>query len=217
MKTTNYFKLPDAEFLAFAYSIYSQCDDNETKWKLDSQRMVEFGSLRGNADSTYKLNSDLSERNHLTAVQKNKAFGELKSFLSLFINYLEGNESVPDDALESMHLRPRKYPARHPLPVPTEVPLIETTQQHDEITIYVTRIEHGQPAQGVQLKPYHGFKLKWKFEDEEDWHVELSTRLHYTIFFDVKDEARRIIATVAWVNPRLQEGPWCLPINLVIS
>jgi hypothetical protein len=141
-------------------------------------------------------------------VEKNRAFGELKHFLSLFINYLEGNEMVPDDGLKDMHLRPRTPAGRQPLPVPVEAPMVTVARQHDELTVYVTRIEHGQPADGVQLKPYHGFKLRWKFEDETKWRFELSTRLHYILYFDRKDEGRRVILSVAWVNTRLHEGPW---------
>jgi hypothetical protein len=210
-------KKTDAQFIAFANDFYNQVLDHQIDWHIDENRIKELKRLTTAATNAYNDNMKPSTRNHLTSVAKKQLFGELKHFLSLFIDFLEGNEGVSDESLAEMNLRPRTHPVRQPLPVPSEVPLIETMQQHDEITVYVTRIEHGQPSQGVQLKPYHGFKLRWKFEDETDWHVEVSTRLHYTLFFEAADESRRVVLSAAWINPRLQEGPWTVLINVVIA
>jgi hypothetical protein len=217
MSQNSTLRQPDAQFVAFIKDFYDYVEGHQVSWGLNDNLVKQLKSLTGSATHFYEKNMAPSTRNHLTAVDKKHAFGELKHFLSLFINALEGNPEVTDEDLDEMGLRPRIQPVHKPLPVPTEAPLIETDQQHDEITIYVTRIERGQPAHGAQLKPYHGFKLRWRFEDETEWHAELSTRLHYTIFFDAKDETRRVIITAAWVNPRLQEGPWTLPINMVVG
>ncbi|MDR0750695.1 MAG: hypothetical protein LBF62_14150 [Tannerellaceae bacterium] len=217
MSTRSTLKQPDKEFIAFANDFYAQVDDHQILWGLDADRVKKLETYTRLATNAYNANNTPSTRNHLTSVTKKQTFGELKQFLSLFIDSLEGNEDVTDEHLADMHLRPRRQPAHKPLPVPTEAPLLISSQQHDEITIYVTRSEQGQPAHGVQLQPYHGFKLRWKFEDEDEWHVEMSTRLHYTIFFDTKDETRRVSITVAWMNPRLQEGPWTQPISMVVG
>ncbi|MDR1161527.1 MAG: hypothetical protein LBK45_04220 [Tannerellaceae bacterium] len=217
MAKTGSLKLPDKDFLAFAINIHKQSDDHLVDWSLDEARVKRLKGIITNAQTAYNENLNPVTRNQVTVNKKNLEFGELKHFLSLFINYLESEEEVPEEGLALMHLRPRSHPAYQPLPVPAEAPLIETTVQHDEITVYVTRMEHGQPAQGVQLQPYHGFMLKWKFEEEADWHIEISTRLHHTLFFDAKDEARRVILAVAWINPRLQEGPWTDSITKVVG
>jgi hypothetical protein len=210
-------KLPDKEFVAFANDFYTQVDDHQVSWLLNADRVKKLETLTRLATNAYNANLSPSTRNHLTSVEKKQTFAELKHFLSLFIDALEGNEEVTDENLADMHLRPRVQPVHKPLPVPTETPLLQTSQQHDEITVYVTRSEQGQPAKGVQLKPYHGFKLRWKFEDEEEWHTELTTRLHQTLFFEAADERRKVSIAAAWINPRLKEGPWTLPVSMVVG
>ncbi|MDR1257806.1 MAG: hypothetical protein LBK65_00800 [Tannerellaceae bacterium] len=209
-------ELPDKEFLDHANSIYDNCSQHSMTWNMDSSQMEEFNTFLTIANNAYKANSDPSSRNSITSMEKKRAFADLKHRLSIFVNYIESNLNVPDEALAYMKLRPRVQTGRQPIPAPTEAPIVEVRQQHDEVTVYVTRKEYGQPTDGVQLKPYHGFKLRWKFEDEEDMHIELFTRLHYTIYLERKDETRRIILAVAWVNPRLQEGPWSEDMTVII-
>ncbi|MDR3140908.1 MAG: hypothetical protein LBU37_04175 [Tannerellaceae bacterium] len=217
MGQVRYHALPDGQFLAFVNTIYEQCKEHSASWGLDGARLASLYALIADASKAYQANSDRATRNHVTSVGKKRAFADLKGFLSIFINYLEGQETVPDAALALMSLRPRVRPGRRPLPVPTEAPLVSTAYRKDELVVYVARSEHGQPTQGVQLKPYHGFKLHWKFEEEVEWRLELSTRLRLTLYFNMKDEGRRIVLTAAWMNPRLQEGPWSDPITKVIG
>jgi hypothetical protein len=217
MAQTGSSRMPDEEFLAYAKNINEQAKKMGTDWFIDDKRLSPLTGLLENAQKAYNENSNPMTRNRATAIKKNETFGELKHFLSLFINYVESTDTVPDWGLELMRLRPRSHPGYHPLPVPAEAPIMVIKQQHDEIIVYVTRIELGEPAADVQLKPYHGFMLKWKFEEEEDWNIEISTRLHYTLFFDTKDEARRVVLAAAWVNPRLQPGPWTDFVTKVIG
>jgi hypothetical protein len=217
MSHVHYHTLPDGQFLAFVSTVYEQCKEHAASWGLDEARLASLNALIEGASKAYQANSDRATRNHVTSVGKKTAFTELKNFLSLFINYLEGHESVPDAALALMNLRPRLRPGRQPLPTPTEAPLVSTLYRKDELVVYVTRSGYGQPTQGVQLKPYHGFKLRWKFEEETAWRLELSTRLRHILYFEMKDEGRRIVLTAAWMNPRLQEGPWSDPITKVIG
>jgi hypothetical protein len=90
-------------------------------------------------------------------------------------------------------------------------------RQHDEITVYVARPEHDQPTQGVKPTKYHSFKLRWRYEGETADRFELSTRLHYTLRFDREDETKRVILSAAWINPRLEAGPWSEDISEVIG
>ncbi|MDR1259492.1 MAG: hypothetical protein LBK65_09510 [Tannerellaceae bacterium] len=156
-------------------------------------------------------------RNHMTAMIKKAAFVELKHFLSTYINYLEANTSVPDEALAAMQLRPRKRTSRLPLPPPGESPVISVAHHHGELTVSAKRMDYGHPTHGLQVKHYHGFKIRWRFEDETFWRNEISTRRRHTFHFDRQDRIRRIILSAAWVNPRLQEGPWSDEISEVIT
>jgi hypothetical protein len=210
-------KLPDEQFIAYAGTINSQCTEHATEWNIDPARLGTLQALTTGAVTAYEANIDMATRNLITSTNKKTAFGELKHFLALFIDYLEGNLSVPDDALAVMSLRPRTHHAVQPLPRPDDAPLLKVVKQHDEMTVYVTRSELGHPARSATLKKYHGFKLRWKFEDETAFRTEISTRLHFTLHFGREDETKRVILSAAWVNPRLEEGPWTEDLAEVVG
>jgi hypothetical protein len=109
----------------------------------------------------------------------------------MFIDYLEGNTSVPDAALAVMG-------------------------QHGSMTVYVSRIEHGQPTKTVTKKQYYGFKVRWRFANETQYRTDVSSRLHHTIYFEQAHEGERIILSAAWMNSRLQEGPWYEDVTEII-
>jgi hypothetical protein len=217
MRQGSILKQADEVVLIYANTIREQCTKHATEWKIEQERLAQLTGLVNDTRVAYQASQNRTTRNHLTTVEKNKCFADLKRFLSLFTDYLIGNVAVPDAALEEMRLRPRVRAARHPLPVPVEAPLLSTRIQHGEITVYAIRSEHGQPSQGVQHRPYHGFKLRWRFDDEEAWRIELSTRLRHLLYFRREDEGRRIVLSIAWMNPRLQEGPWSPSVSQVVA
>jgi hypothetical protein len=201
-------KLPDPEFIAFVTTIDDQCTEHSAEWNLDPARTNRLNILVANARTTYEFNIDKVKSNHITSTNKKAAFSELKSFLSLYIDYLEGNLSVPDAALEIMGLRPRVHHAHEPKPRPSEAPVLRVVKQHDEMTAYVSRPEHGHPTQSVTYQSYAGFKLRWRFEGETVYRIEVSTRLHITVHFEREDETKRVEMAAAWINSRMEEGPW---------
>jgi hypothetical protein len=217
MHNPGFFDQPDAEFLAHANTINDQCTQHLQKWQLDAERVTTLTTLTTAANMAYAANIDKATRNLTTSAHKNAAFGELKHFLPIFVDYLEGNLSVPDEALEIMGLRPRQHHASEPLPPPTEEPVLTTVRHHGQITAYVALQEHGQPTQSTKRKHYRGFKLRWRFKGETVYHTEISTRLHCTIFFDQEDAAKIVEISAAWINPRLQEGPWSDVITEVVE
>jgi hypothetical protein len=135
----------------------------------------------------------------------------------MLINTLEGNSRVPDSAIELMGLRPRHPHAHQPLPRPAEQVVISVRRQHDEITVYVSRPEHDQPTSTVGPAHYHGFALRYKIEGDADYRTVISTRLHHTLFFGQEDEGKRVTLSAAWVNPRLEPGPWCEEITEIVG
>ncbi|MDR2691515.1 MAG: hypothetical protein LBB73_04350 [Dysgonamonadaceae bacterium] len=211
------FEQPDEQFLAHARTIVTQCDAHRTAWRLDNDRLDEIDSLTDKAQAAYAANSDKATRNLTTSTNKKIAFGELKHALGPFVDYLEANLSVPDEALAVMGLRSRIHHAHEPLPRPGEAPLVKVAKQHDEMTVYVMRAEHGHPAQSTTRKQYHGFKLRWRFEDETHYRTEVSTRLHHTLYFEREDETKRVVMAAAWINPRLEEGPWSEDVMEVVG
>ncbi|MDR0614189.1 MAG: hypothetical protein LBG45_12150 [Dysgonamonadaceae bacterium] len=95
--------------------------------------------------------------------------------------------------------------------------MLKVVKQHDEMTVYVTQTELGHPTQSTKKKSYFDFKLRWRFEGETYYRTEVSTRLHITLHFNREDETRRVIIAAAWINPRLQEGPWSADITEIVG
>jgi hypothetical protein len=96
--------------------------------------------------------------------------------------------------------------------------VLSVKKQHDEITVYAARPEHDHPTAGVGPEHYHGFALRYKVEGEgEVEKTVISTRLHQTLFFERADEGKRITLSAAWVNPRLETGPWSGEITEIIG
>ncbi|MDR1274248.1 MAG: hypothetical protein LBK12_06830 [Odoribacteraceae bacterium] len=216
MPKKSFLNQPDEVFLTRARSVHGQCASHANAWGIDPSRMFAFSKLLTAAERAHAANSVLATRNHVTSTNKKIAFGELKHFLGQLIDWLEGTPSVSDADIDIMGLRPRVRKAREPLPPPVEAPLLIVTRRHDEMTIHVTRLEHGHPTGGVtSRKPYHGFKLRWRFEGETRYNVEVSTRLRITLHFEREDEGKRVELVAAWMNPRLQEGPWSDVITVI--
>jgi hypothetical protein len=199
---------PDEEFLSQAITIKDQCTEHATEWKIDTERLSTLTTLITTAVTAYEANKDKAKHNLITSTNKQAAFAELKSFLSPFIDYLLGNLSVPDEALSIMGLRSRKRRVHDTLPRPDEAPVLRVVKKRDEMTVYVSRTEQGHPTRTAKKKGYHGFRLRWRFESETGYRMEISTRLKLTLHFESKDETKRVIMSAAWINPRLEEGPW---------
>ena len=208
---------PDAELIAFTDNMEQQCTTHAILWHLDEGDVTELSQLAANARNAYAANSAIATKNRTTSETKKAAFAELKQFLSVFINFLEGNRHVPDEAIALMGLRPRKRAGSQPLPVPAEEPVLSIMRHHDELIVYASRAEHDRPTANVAPTRYHGFQLRWKFKGDVEWKTILSTRLHHTLHFEHDDRGKSVILSAAWVNPRLQPGPYSDDLTEVIS
>ncbi|OAV71720.1 hypothetical protein Barb4_00473 [Bacteroidales bacterium Barb4] len=204
-----YMPVRDAEFYAWALRIYKDCTANKDLWELNAEQLAQFTLLLDKAEKSYRANSDPELKNRYTSTHKQQDFAELKRFLSLFTNTLEGNTKIPDAGIESMGLRPREHHAHHPRPVPEEAPSISVVNgQHREMSVYVGIPLHGHPAEYLRNKDYYGFLLKYRLEGETEWQYVQSTRLHLTLHFNDGDEGKIATIACAWFNSRLQHGPW---------
>lgn len=207
---------PDAPFIAQAETINAQCHLHANEWALDPSVLATFDIKLSTAKTAYDANNDPSTKNAITAANKQAAFGDLKYFLSMYINTLEGNSNVPDSALQYMKLRPR-HPGRHdPLPRPTDILTLSVVRQHDEMTVYASMPEHDQPTSSVGPKKHYGFMIRYTIEGGLQQTLT-TTRLHHTFFFDREDEGKKVTFAGAWINPRLETGPWSEDMEEVIG
>jgi hypothetical protein len=199
---------PDAQFIAFVNSINGQCNEHKTEWNIDVDSLTTFDTLLAHANSAYEANHNPALKNHTTAVNKKAAFDELIRFMGQFINYLEANLAVPEESILAMGLRPRTHYYHRPLPPPPDRIALSFVQKHDEITVYAARPKHDHSTSGTGPAHYHGFAVRYKIEGEAKYQTEISTRLRHTIHFDHADVGKRVFISAAWVNPRLEPGPW---------
>jgi hypothetical protein len=198
----------DPDFIAFANAIGKECTDHQTEWGIDANKIADLQHLLDEANQAYAINKDRVKKNAGTAADKRQAFANLKHFLSRFINYLEATDTVPDIALAALHLRPRHRQAYHPLPRPNDPLTLSITIHRGEMTLRALRPSHGHPTAGIGRLHHHGFMIQYRIEDEDKYRVAISTRQRHTLFFDPTDRGKHVHIIAAWVNPRLEPGPW---------
>jgi hypothetical protein len=199
----------DGEFIAWASNIDAQCTTYQSQWQLPAASVQKLNLLTANAKTAYLANVNPELANHLTASNKKVAFLNLKNFLSLFVKSLVANDAVSESDLEAMGLPSRIHHFKQPDPVPTEAPTMTVVVgQHHDVTVYVSVLQHGHPSEYLSKKDYYGFVIRYRKEGETEWHEEHSTRLHITLMFDSEDAGKHLKLTSAWVNPRIQHGPW---------
>jgi hypothetical protein len=209
---------PDNEFLAQANTIMTICTSTEAAdWEIPATFTSQLTTLTTAANTTYAVNSDKATKNLTTSTAKKTAFGELKNFLGTFIKFLQGNLLVPDDALILMGIPSRHHHAHQPIPRPTEAPAVSLVRHHDEVTVYVARPEHDQPTHSLAEAGFAGFMVRWRLEGDSQDHTETVERLHLTLHFAREDEGKKLILAAAWVNPRLEPGPFSPDVTEILG
>jgi hypothetical protein len=207
----------DAEYLGWAQNIVKTATDNATDWGIQSGWLSQLQGFVQAAQNAWDANNNPATKNHASAVAKDAAFARLKRELSLFINFLESNTRVPDEALATMNLRPRHPGVHQPKPPPSEAPVLTViTGQHHDVTAYVSTLQHGHPTEYLS-GGYHGFLLKYQFEGDAEVHQLVSTRKHRTLVFDEKCEGKYIKLSAAWVNARIEPGPWSEEVRELVN
>jgi hypothetical protein len=208
---------PDEQFIALANTIYTQCLEHAEAWAIDPQQLATCASLLAAATTAYEASLKRATRTMATTAVKRSAFMALRRFLSRFIDYLEGNVAVPDTAIATMGLRPRTRTLRQPLSRPTEAPGLVVTRLHGQLNVHAIRPSHGHLSSNVIGDRYYGFMLRYKKEGDTDFHIVVSTRMRRILQFEQADEGKRISLSAAWINPRLEPGPWSEEIMESIS
>jgi hypothetical protein len=101
---------------------------------------------------------------------------------------------------------------------PTEAPVLTAVVgQHHDVTTYVSTLQHGHPTEYLKDGKYAGFILKYLMDGETQWQSIISTKLHYTLIFTDAEEEKYIRLQAAWVNPRIQNGPWSEEVRELIN
>jgi hypothetical protein len=213
MNKANQNKIPrqDSELLPYSRLIETTCRKNQapTQWNISVSLLQQLTDLNNAYESAYNANAAVETKNHFTVAAKNAAGAALRAYLCGFVNYLLGNPLVTNEGLDAMGIRPR-HPVHHqPLPPPTEAPIISlVTGQHHDVDIYLFNNQAGHPTTYLADPNHYGALLQYKFADTADWQQVILTRKHHTLIFDDTAEGQYLLARAAWLNPRLQQGPW---------
>ena len=207
----------DREFIPWAKNITAKVIANAVIWGLNDMQVTKLNQLMDSAAAAWEANSNPETSNRRTAAEKKAAFSALRRFLSLFTESFYINEAVTDAEIEAMGLRPRHAHATQPKPEPTEAPEVTAVVgQHHDVTVYVSKAQHGEPVRSLNTK-YYGFIIRYRKDGQEGWQQQMSSRLHATLYFEPEDEGKRLHFSVAWLNGRLQHGPWSDEISTLIN
>jgi hypothetical protein len=209
----------DAAYIAWARNIDSQCTAHQTDWHPDSGQVMQLNTLFANADAAYPANLNPETSSRRTAANKRIAFVQLRRFFGLYVNVLVANTHISEEELAGMGLPSREHHFHMPIPPPHEMPdLVAIVGQHHDVDLYASLPQHGHPSEHVTKTEYHGLVVRYRKEDGRDvWHEEISTRLHITLLFDEEDRGKYVTVTAAWINPRIQHGPWSDEIRVLIN
>jgi hypothetical protein len=207
-------KLPDEPHALLGYSRLientASANQKSDQWNLDTQRLAALKAANDHLDATLKANDQPETKNHFTVIAKNEAVAALKTILRGFINYLIGKtDKITDENLRQMGIPPRHHTRHEPLPPPAEAPVvvIRTGHNHDA-DLYFFDNQAGHPTQYLANPNYYAVLLKHRLKDEKECQQLTVTRKHLTLHFDPAAAGKELEVTAAWLNPRLEPGPW---------
>jgi hypothetical protein len=208
----------DRDLISWSRGFSLDCAENADVWKLDNVLLAALLALVGKAEDAYKIHMNPMTTGRASTIAKNLAFAELRAALSPFIKKLEVNDNVSDKDLEALGLQPRRHVHHRPLPPPTEAPaLVAYSGKHETVDLSVSVPEEGRPTRYMKKKGFHGVLVRYRLEDNDHWFEKPSTRLRVTLAFEEQHVGKRLLVSAAWLNPRLEHGPWSDPIALIIN
>jgi hypothetical protein len=117
-----------------------------------------------------------------------------------------------------MGLPSRQHHRRQPLPPPTESLTLQAASLHPlELQASVRLPSYGHPLHSQTRKAYHGFTLRYRKADDAEWQQVYTTRLRLRLTLDASYGGRSVTLTAAWINPRLQHGPWSNEVEVLVN
>ena len=208
----------DEDFLAFGRNVYELTVSRAADWGYTTKELQEFSALENDAENTFEANKNPRTSNRTTSGLKKAAFAAYEKFLRVFVKKLEVNDKVTDAELFAMGLQPRVRPVPGRLPVPTGRPEIEVVAgKSQEVDVYASLPQEGHPTE--YLKDHHGIggiAVRYRVEDEEE-KVVYSTSTTKRLYFSPEQVKKYVTVEAAWVNPRMEHGPFCPPVRVLIN
>jgi hypothetical protein len=180
--------------------------------------MKKLNTLSGDAAEAYQATLNPETHNRPTITRKKVAFATLKAFLNKFVPALVANRLISESDLELMGLSPIRRHYRQPPPPPAVAPEVSTTVgQGHEVIVYASKSQHGHPSETLPKKDHFGFVVRYCKEGETEWHEIYTTHYRLTLRFNDSDEGKQLTLAAAWINRRIQYGPWSDEIHVLIN
>jgi hypothetical protein len=178
-----------------------------------------FSALNTTWTTSYATANAPATRTHDAILAKNAAKQACIANLRMLAGIIQKYPGTTDVLRAQFGLTVPK--ARSPIPVPTEIPVVEVTKRYG--TTVIIRLHDGtarksKPA-GVQGARVYTFVGANPPVEVTDWFEEgQTTRTDVELNFDPATPAGSTVwITAAWYNPRGQLGPGAQPISTVIA
>ncbi|MDR1146902.1 MAG: hypothetical protein LBK71_12330 [Verrucomicrobiales bacterium] len=207
------------KLIPYAKSIAETCRANLPRWHLNPATLADLEKLVAAADEAYNDNLTKSTRNQISVIRKNSAIRALQLALSPFINFLLSNDSgVSDGELASMGIRPRHRVHHGPLPPPAEAPLlVPRLIAHLTVGLNVSVPQLGHPTEFLAPPACRAAHVQYKFDGAAEWENLLISRKQHALRLADHALGQRCHFRAAWLNPRLEAGPWSDVRSLIVA
>ncbi|MDR2413523.1 MAG: hypothetical protein LBD64_00865 [Odoribacteraceae bacterium] len=212
-----YLTTKNSTWIEWVKGFYATCIENANVWELDEKWLKILSTLVGEAVEAYETNLPWKTRNHETVVAKNEAFEKLRMFLRKSIPVLFANPRISNERLVDMGFRSRERVRPRTLPRPSKSPMLAAVCGKQQVVDIYTSAEPLDRSIRVRENEGYSIIIRYKIEGEVAWHELYSSLLHVQLPFGARDVKKRLTLMVAWVNPRLERGPWSASTTVIIS
>ena len=206
----------DNECLGFARNLLKTCTDNATAWGISNAELQEFKGLLDPAEETVNANKNLQARNKESTARKNAAMRALLVYMRALILLLRANKKVSEADLRAMGLPSRECHYHAPKPAPNEKAVLHARVMRFAIKVSASVPQTGHPSESVTRPGYHGLLVRSRVEGE-DWREVYTTRVTATLKFTPEQVGKCVEILAAWINPRLEPGPWGETIRVIVG
>jgi hypothetical protein len=208
----------DSEWIVWLLEFYNTLNTNKTEWAIPAQALQQFATLVSNARRDYKANANPVAKNHKTAFAKDESFRHVREYLTSFLPLIISNDKIGNQDLEGMGLHTRDVVHHNPLARPAEYIELEVIPgKLHQLDVYASIPRLGQATHHLKAHQGYTLMLRYKREDEYEWHELHSSRLHVNLAFDAEHAGKNVTISGAWINPTFQRGPWSDEVTVLIN
>ena len=216
-------------YLEYVGNILETVRPNMTAWEISTTRFKRVENPYLNTVKSYDKNAAKATRGDKSAIDLHDDMKKLRPIVAVFVIFLRGNTNIPDDMLAVMNIPPRLRTYHQAQPAPDDDAVFEVRRvAHLLYQILMQSLAAGHPRQTMtDRRRHYGYRFEYIIIDHAapipdietitNWEFLEFTKLRNNITFPQAAEGKRLIGRAAWINNRLQPGPWSEPVNITLS